>query len=178
MHPSDLYLPVTIFSSSLSPLLPLSPSLILLLFLLPLLFLLLPLLFLLLPLLFLLLPLLFLPPLPPPLPPSSSPPQNDLDDAERSMLFVCSATHRTKVRPWKSMWLQGPSCDCRVCHVTAGSVMWLQGPSCDCRVRHVTAGSIMWPNIINCIQTWYRHCFKGYIEGTVSTPPTKWIVMI
>ena len=24
--------------------------------------------------------------------------QHDLDDAERSMLFVCSATHRTKVR--------------------------------------------------------------------------------
>lgn len=25
-------------------------------------------------------------------------PQHDLDDAERSMLFVCSATHKTKVR--------------------------------------------------------------------------------
>ena len=27
----------------------------------------------------------------------SLPHQNDLDDAERSMLFVCSATHKTKV---------------------------------------------------------------------------------
>ena len=27
--------------------------------------------------------------------------QHDLDDAERSMLFVCSATHKTKVRGWR-----------------------------------------------------------------------------
>ena len=30
--------------------------------------------------------------------------QNDLDDAERSMLFVCSATHKTKVTPHLLEW--------------------------------------------------------------------------